>query len=229
MAPTSARAPVNPPASAYFIAIGASGGDGLNDIKALLAGLPDPLAAIVLVVLHRPWHRLSHLRDILARASHVPVVIAKDGDRLQVGTCYIGEPAEHLTLAARSRVHLLDDPANSYRNRTIDALFRSVAAHAGSRMIGVVLSGSLDDGSRGLAAIKAAGGRTMVLTPNRSAGSGMPENAIDYDGPIDKIGTPEQIAEEIARLLGAPSRITEKPAVPNAPASECAPSRWEDT
>lgn len=102
MAPTGARAPVNPPASAYFIAIGASGSDGLDDIKALLAGLPDPLSAIVLVALHRPWDRLSHLRDILARASHLPVVIAVDGDRLQLGTCYIGEPAEHLTLAARA-------------------------------------------------------------------------------------------------------------------------------
>jgi chemotaxis response regulator CheB len=186
-------APEDPQASPYFIAIGASGCDGLEDIKALLSGLPDPRSAIVLVVLHRPWDRLSHLRDILARASHLPVVIAEDGDRLQLGTCYIGEPAEHLTLAAKSRVHLLDDPTNSYRNRTIDALFRSVAAHARSRMIGVVLSGSLDDGSRGLAAIKAAGGTTMVLMPNRSGDKGMPENAISYDGPINKIGTPEQM------------------------------------
>ena len=201
MVPASARAPVSAQVPPCIIAIGASGRDGLDDIKALLSGLPDPLAAIVLVVLHRPWDRLSHLRDILARASHLPVVIAEDGDRLQLGTCYIGEPAEHLTLAARSRVHLLDDPTNSYRNRTIDALFRSVAAHAGSRMIGVVLSGSLDDGSRGLAAIKAAGGTTMVLTPNRGSDNGMPENAISYDGPIDKIGTPEQIAEEISHLL----------------------------
>jgi hypothetical protein len=50
-------------------------------------------------------------------------------------------------------------------------------------------------------AIKAAGGTTMVLTPHRSGGRGMPDNAMNYDGPIDKIGTPEQIAEEIGRLL----------------------------
>jgi two-component system chemotaxis response regulator CheB len=201
MAPASARAPVSAQVPPCIIAIGASGCDGLAEIKTLLAGLPDPLAAVVLVVLHRPWDRVSHLRDILARASHRTVVIAADGDRLQLGSCYIGEPAEHLTLAARSRVQLLDDPTNGYRNRTIDALFRSVAAHAGSEMIGVVLSGSLDDGSRGLAAIKAAGGTSMVLTPNRRGSKGMPENAINYDGPIDKIGTPEQIAEEISHLL----------------------------
>jgi two-component system, chemotaxis family, protein-glutamate methylesterase/glutaminase len=191
----------HPPASPYFIAIGASGERRSQRHQSAPRRFTHPLAAIVLVVLHRPWDLLSHLQNVLARASGIPVVIADDGDRLQLGTCYIGEPAEHLTLAARSRVQLLDDPTNSHRNRTIDALFRSVAAHAGPRMIGVVLSGSLDDGSRGLAAIKEAGGRIMVLAPNRSDGAGMPENAISYNSLIDKIGTPEQIAEEIVRLL----------------------------
>jgi chemotaxis response regulator CheB len=60
-------------------------------------------------------------------------------------------------------------------------------------------------GQRGLAALKAAGGTTMVLTPHSSGGRGMPENAMNYDGPIDKIGTPEQIAEEIRRLLTPPA------------------------
>jgi chemotaxis response regulator CheB len=225
MVPAAAHARVSAQVPPCIIAIGASGCDGLAEIKALLAGLPDPLATIVLVVLHRPWDRLSHLRDILARASHLPVVIAEDGDRLQLGTCYIGEPAEHLTLAARSRVHLLDDPTHSYRNRTIDALFRSVAAHARSRMIGVVLSGSLDDGSRGLAAIKAAGGTTMVLTPNRSGDKGMPENAISYDGPIDTIGTPEQIAEEIGRLLSIASAHRPAPAGAGVNQIRATPSR----
>jgi len=66
-------------------------------------------------------------------------------------------------------------------------------------MIGVVLSGALDDGSRGLAAIHEAGGLTIVLTPGRSPERGMPENAISYDGPIDLIGDPLQIAEGICR------------------------------
>jgi two-component system chemotaxis response regulator CheB len=64
-------------------------------------------------------------------------------------------------------------------------------------MIGVVLSGSLDDSSRGLAAIQEAGGLTMVLTPSGPPQRGMPENAISYDGPIDLIGTPERIARGI--------------------------------
>jgi two-component system chemotaxis response regulator CheB len=64
-------------------------------------------------------------------------------------------------------------------------------------MIGVVLSGSLDDGLRGLAAIHDADGLTMVLTPSLASGRGMPENAIDYDGPIDQTSNPRQIAHAI--------------------------------
>ena len=70
--------------------------------------------------------------------------------------------------------------------------------------MGVVLSGALDDGARGLAAIHAAGGVTMVVTPNRDGRRcGMPENAIGYDGPIDVIGSPSAIAREITRRLAA--------------------------
>jgi two-component system chemotaxis response regulator CheB len=68
-------------------------------------------------------------------------------------------------------------------------------------MIGVVLSGSLDDGARGLAAIRRAGGRTMVLTPRVPAWRGMPENAIAYDGPVDVIGGPEEIAAAVNALV----------------------------
>jgi two-component system chemotaxis response regulator CheB len=205
-----ASAPVQPaPASdassahsyAAVIAIGASGAEGLADIKALLCALPHPLKAVVLVVLHRPVDRLSRLRDILARSCPIRVVIAEEGERFEAGVCYIGEPAGHLTLAARNYAHLIDDPQNLYRNRTIDALFRSVAEHDGRRMIGVVLSGALDDGARGLAAIKAAGGVSMIISPVAGAKRGMPENARDFDQPIDKIGTTRQIADEITRRL----------------------------
>ena len=112
----------------------------------------------------------------------MPVKVAGDGDKFEVGTVYVGEPTDHLTLAKNSFGLLIDDPGRHHRNRTIDLLFRSVAAHGGKRMIGVVLSGSLDDGSRGLAAINAAGGLSMVLTPWAPPIKGMPENAINFDG-----------------------------------------------
>ena len=185
----------------WFVAVGASGVDGLADIRTLLKVLPLPLRAVVLVVLHRSWDKPSRLQEVLARSSAHPILIADEGERFEEGCVYIGEPAQHLTLAARSLVEIIDDPTRIHRNRTIDLLFRSVARHGNGRMIGVVLSGSLDDGSRGLAAIHEAGGLTMVITPVSMSNFSMPESAISYDGPIDTIGTSETIALAIAQAI----------------------------
>jgi hypothetical protein len=157
-----------------YVAIGASGGDGLHDIRELLAALPHPVAAVVMVVLHRPVDAISRLREVLATATPASVVVAREGEALEQGRVYIGEPAHHLTLLAGGGAGLVPGVANEYRNRTVDVLFRSLAAHAGASAVGVVLSGSLDDGSRGLAAIHAARGVTMVLTPpDRRGAPGM--------------------------------------------------------
>lgn len=185
----------------WFVAVGASGGDGLADIAALLAALPPKIPAVILVVLHRSWDSLSNLRAVLQRRCPHPVVIAQEGERFEAGTAYIGEPAQHLTLAASSLGILIDDPTRVHGNRTVDLLFRSVARHGQGRMVGVVLSGGLDDGSRGLAAIHEAGGLTMVLTPDPAPHRGMPENAINYDGPIDVIGSPQVIAAAIVEAI----------------------------
>ena len=183
--------------SPWIVAIGASGSEGLGDIKDLLAALPDALPAIIMIVLHRGWHQPTNLREILARECTLPVIIAAEGERLEVGKVYIGEPAQHLTLAANTFGNLTDGPDRDYGGRTVDLLFNSVAAHAGKRMIGVVLSGALDDGSRGLAAIHKAGGISMVLTPAFPLERGMPENAVIFDGPISLIGDSKHIADGI--------------------------------
>lgn len=143
--------------SGWIIAIGASGASGLEDISALLSVLPPDLNAVVLIVLHRPWDQPSRLLDVLSRCSGIPVVIPDQGDRLVLGTAYIGEPSIHLTLLERTFALLTADGARLHRNRTIDLLFHSVAAWGGRKTIGVVLSGSLDDGSSGLAEIHHAG------------------------------------------------------------------------
>ena len=140
-----------------FVAISASGSEGLDDIKGLLEAFGGSFPAVVMVVLHRPSDTISILRSVLARSCTMPVVIADEADRLQPGVCYIGEPDGHLTLMEDDRAHLVPGANHRLRNRTIDTLFESLAARAGARTIGIVLSGSLDDGSRGLAAIHAAG------------------------------------------------------------------------
>lgn len=156
----------------FYVAIGASGPKGLDDIQRLLAYLPPDLPALVLICLHRPFDKVSHLREVLHRHSALPIHLAQEGERLLKGRGYIGEPDAHLSLAAQGLCDLIADPENLHQNRTVDVLFRSIASHAPGRFIGVVLSGGLDDGARGLAAIHEAGGLTMVLTPQPAPRAG---------------------------------------------------------
>jgi len=181
-----------------FVAIGASGSDGLKDISDLLEQWPENIKVVVMVVLHQASDQPSFLREILEKRSRIPIVIATEGQNLEVGICYIGEPAAILTLGEGCCVHLVPGSGNRLRNRTIDELFVSVAEHAGRRAIGIVLSGALDDGSRGLAAIHHAGGLTMVLDPAWKR-QGMQKNAINFDGPISLIGTVTEITAVVAQ------------------------------
>ena|SRR6516165_1696784 len=176
-----------------IVAIGASSGE-IEALQSLLAAISD-LDAIVFVVLHRPANRTSFLREILMRELRMPVVIARHGELLHHGVCYIAE-----TFAASNGWTWLPD--HRYTTRIIDQLFISLAQHYGARTIGVVLSGQLDDGTRGLAVIKKAGGIAMVQSPDEAAYPDMPRNAITYDGPVDLIAPTSDLAAEITRLTG---------------------------
>jgi two-component system, chemotaxis family, protein-glutamate methylesterase/glutaminase len=112
-----------------IVAIGASSG-GIEALQSLLEGLSD-LDAIVLVVLHRPANRASYLRDILVRKCHMPVVVARHGERLHHGVCYIGDRSQHLMVGPGLRADLLPD--HRYTTRNIDQLFISCGAFGSAR------------------------------------------------------------------------------------------------
>jgi chemotaxis response regulator CheB len=120
-----------------IVAIGASSGR-VEALQSLFAALCN-LDAIVLVVLHWPANPASYLRDIQLRKSPMPVVIARHGEVLRHGVCYIAEPSQHLMVGPSFRADLLPDHPHATRN--IDPLFISLARHYGTRTIGVVLSG----------------------------------------------------------------------------------------
>jgi two-component system chemotaxis response regulator CheB len=194
-----------PPARRDVIAIGASAG-GLQEIATIMKRLPADLPAIVLVVLHRPGDQVSRLREVLGSKSRMPVVEAAQGEELHVGICYLGQPAEHLGIDRLVHAQLTSDPGGKgRRGQTIDDLFASVAEHAGPRAIGVLLSGVLRDGSRGLAAIKRAGGITMVQTPAEAQFADMPASAIAYahGAAIDVIAPSAELARAIERYVRA--------------------------
>ena len=183
----------------WTVAVGASGSEGLQDLCKLLHEWSS-LDAVIMIVLHRPWTAISHLREVLQRSSRMPVLIAGENELLRPGHVYIGEPANHLALISRTVGTVMPDLVGTYRNRTVDLLFNSLAAFGGMRIIGIVLAGSLDDGSRGLAAIKKAGGRTMVIIPSKLPPD-MPGNALSHNGPIDVMGNIPMIARAVENTI----------------------------
>jgi two-component system chemotaxis response regulator CheB len=122
---------------------------------------------------------------------------------LKKGCCFLSEPQRHLITGPTWRIHLLPD--SFYRSHNIDALFCSLARHAGRRTIGVILSGMLKDGALGIRAIKEAGGVALVQSPEQAAHPDMPRNAIQTGGAIDLVGPVDELAREICRLVGEPA------------------------
>lgn len=183
----------------WYVAIGASGPAGMRDIINLLKELRPDCNASFLVVLHRPIEYESRLQSVLQRELRLPVRIAEKDEPLLTGVCYIGHPNAHLTVSACGQAALINGGDNVFRNRTVDLLFGSVAEYARKRGIGVVLSGWLDDGSRGLAAIHRCGGVTMVLRPEPGE-PGMQQSAIEYHKPVSFIGTSSELTTAILRI-----------------------------
>jgi chemotaxis response regulator CheB len=118
-----------------------------------------------MVVLHRPSNKASNLLTVLQRKCAFPVSAATQAQSLEPGHCYIGEPAEHLTPMSRGTADLVNGEGHTFRNRTVDILFESIARIAGRKAIGIIVSEALSDGSENLAAIHHAGGVTLVLAP----------------------------------------------------------------
>jgi two-component system chemotaxis response regulator CheB len=161
------------------VVVGASAG-GIQALHVLLSGLPTDLAASVLVVLHIPTHSPSHLHEILARTSALPVTAAIDGELMEAGRVYVAPTDRHLLVQIDGRLRLTRGPKENRVRPAVDALFRSAASSCGSRVIGIVLTGNLDDGTAGLWAIKDRGGKALVQAPADAEFPSMPESALRH-------------------------------------------------
>jgi two-component system, chemotaxis family, protein-glutamate methylesterase/glutaminase len=181
------------------IVIGASAG-GVEALRNIAAGLPEDLASSVFVVLHLPPGGTSVLPAILARAGDLPASHPTDGEKIENGHIYVAPPDNHM-LIEDGVVRLARGPRENGHRPAIDPLFRSAARSHGARVIGVILSGVLDDGTAGLAAVKAAGGRTVVQDPADALYPAMPESAIAYVTPEHVLET-TAIAPLLSELAG---------------------------
>jgi two-component system chemotaxis response regulator CheB len=164
-------------ASRDLIVVGASAG-GVEALQRLVAALPAALPAALLVVVHVPPRSPGLLGEILDRAGPLPAALAAGGEAIRPGRIYVAPPDRHLLVARDDRVALSRGPRENRARPAIDALFRSAAAVGGPRVIGVILTGYLDDGAAGLQAIQAAGGLTVVQDPADAAAPEMPGNAL---------------------------------------------------
>lgn len=160
-----------------IIVIGCSAG-GVEALGKLAGELPGELPAAVFVVHHFPSHAVSVLPSILTRAGSLPAAHAVDGEAIRPGRIYVAPPNYHLLLR-RGHVRLMHGPRENGHRPAVDPLFRSAALAYGSRVIGVILSGTLDDGTEGLLAIKRRSGLAVVQDPDEALYSGMPASAIE--------------------------------------------------
>ena len=166
-----------------IVVIGASAG-GVEAISHIVAELPRDLRAAVLVVLHLSRGR-SVLPDILSRVGRLPAAHPQDGDSLHYGHIYVAPPDHHMTVEG-SVVRVQHGPTENGVRPAVDPLFRSAARSFGTRVVAIILTGSLDDGTAGMAAVKEAGGVTIVQDPTEAFAPSMPRSAADFVG-VDHI------------------------------------------
>lgn len=188
-----------------IVVIGGSAG-ALDPLKEIVMDLPSDLPAAVLVVLHLAATVPSALAPILSRLGGMRVVTPRDGDALRPGHVYVPVPDRHLELSDGA-VRLTHGPKINGMRPAVDVLFRSAAATYGPRVVGVILSGGLDDGSGGLAAIRAAGGITIVQSPNDALMDSMPKNAIAVASP-EHVVPSAKLGETIRHSIG--ERVSQK-------------------
>lgn len=195
-----------------LVVVGASAG-GVEALRQLVAALPEDLPAAVVVVLHMPAGGSSALPAILTRSGPLPAVAAEDGMELRNARVHVARPDHHVVVQD-GVLRLSRGPTENGHRPAVNVLFRSAALAKGPAVIGVVLSGALDDGTAGMAAIKSRGGLTVVQEPGDALYPGMPESVLQHVE-VDHTLPAVRIGPLLARLAGEQADL-----VTTAPVSE---------
>jgi two-component system chemotaxis response regulator CheB len=173
----------------HLVVIGSSAG-GISALLLLAQTLPAGFPAPICVVQHVGSNH-SILPELMSNQGPHPAVHARDGQLLTPGVIHIAPPDHHMLVQGRY-LRLTRGPRENHTRPAVDPLFRSAALAWGPRTIGVVLTGFMDDGSAGLAAVKDCGGIAIVQDPATAAEPSMPESAmavtdVDYCVPVEEI------------------------------------------
>ncbi len=183
--------------SPQVIVIGASAG-GLDPVREVVSQLPRDFPTPVFVAMHIPAYAPSPLPEILSRAGSLPALHPEDHSKTEAGHIYVAPPDHHL-LIDDGFVAVKRGPKENGFRPSIDALFRSAAYSYGPGAVGVVLSGSLNDGTSGLWSIKRLGGTAIIQEPNGAQYPSMPRSVLEYVEP-DYQASPSAIGSLLLQL-----------------------------
>lgn len=197
-----------------YILIGASAG-GVYAMLALAAALPADFPAPIFFVQHIGAHR-SQLAELLTGRGPNRAVEGEDGQQPEPGTIYIAPPDRHMLIEG-GRIRLTRGPKEHHARPAIDPLFRSAALDMGPRIVGVILTGMLDDGSAGLRAVKECGGITVVQDPDDAFEPSMPRAAIAATA-VDHV-VPMSALAALLLELARPVVVAQDPAAKPVPAA----------
>ncbi len=202
------RAPTAVPAfDGYVIGIGASAG-GLEALELSFQNMPANMNAAFVVVQHLSPDHKSLMANLLARHTHMPVTTVEDGMALQANHVYLIPPASLMTLS-KGRLRLIPKNPRGL-SLPIDFFFSSLAENFGNRAIGVILSGTGSDGTRGSVAINDAGGLLLAQNPESAKFDGMPRSVI-ATGIVDDIVAPEDLGQRIREHIDhVPKTLSER-------------------
>lgn len=182
-----------------LVVIGTSAG-GVPALQLLASQLPADFPAPVVVVIHIGAHE-SGMAKVLGACGPLQVTRVEDGECMRAGRIYVAPPDQHV-LVEGPLLRLSRGPKEHHTRPAVDPLFRSAALSRGSEVIGVILTGMLDDGTAGLQAIKRCGGLAVVQDPSTAFAPSMPASAMRYVE-VDHCLPLERIAEVLAKLAAS--------------------------
>lgn len=205
-----------------LIIIGASAG-GIRAVSTVVAGFPNNIDAAVLIVLHVSKNSNAHnIAEILQRNTPLKCRVAVHGLTIEKSNIYIAPPDYHLMIDGPV-MHLNQGPYENRYRPSIDVLFRSAAVHYANKVIGIIMTGMLDDGTSGMYAVKTCGGRCIIQNPLEAEFPDMPQSVlnkvqVDYiadlaDIPViveDLIKKPLPLKVEIPQELKLEAEITQR-------------------
>ncbi|QHL85963.1 PAS domain S-box protein [Nibribacter ruber] len=178
----------------YLVGIGASAG-GLEAIHTLFDYFPNNSSFSFVIIQHLSPDHKSLMAELLSKHTQMQVREAEDNMRTRPNCVYVLPSGKQLTIE-KGRLHLVNQIRNREPNFAIDVFFESLAKDMGKYAIGIILSGTGSDGTKGVKKIKSAGGMVMVQDPATAKFDGMPRSAIEA-GFVDYVFSPERMPGEI--------------------------------